>query len=226
MPGHRSDDRTKREDALAQAEFFFGKRIAQRRLCGCNQAAAERALHDAPEDQFLDGSGEAAHDRRDREAENRGRIILPPPEAHLQPRRERDDDDGRDDIAGNDPRALIERRAEVALYHRQCHVDDRRVERLHQCGREDARRNDHERETGFDCRMGIAGIRSCHTAPPPCAYCGGWFYSPQRPKSLRALAFVNSLQANSELVLSLSKGVRVFAVVRRGVLPGTRAANA
>ena len=46
-----------------------------------------------------------------REAGDREREVVLAAEQRLQPRRERDDDDVRDDVGGDEPRALIDRRA-------------------------------------------------------------------------------------------------------------------
>ena len=128
----RPDDCAEREDALTSAETILRKDVAQGGLSGCDQAAAERALHDPPKDQGVDRFGKAAKHRGDRESDDRGRIVLPPSEARLKPRGERDDDDRRDDVTRDDPRALVDRCTEVALNDRQRDVDDRRIERLHQ----------------------------------------------------------------------------------------------
>src|SRR3982074_472877 len=103
------------------------KRVAQRRLPGRDEAAAEQSLEDAVKDQLPDRAGDSAQDRRDREADDRDRVVLPPSETRLQPWRERDDDDGRDDVAGDRPGAFRLGRAEVALNGGERDVDDRGV---------------------------------------------------------------------------------------------------
>ena len=146
----RTDDRAHREERLTGTQLVGGKRVAQRGLRGRDEAAAEQALNHAPKNQRRDRIREPAEDRRDREADDRCRVILPAAESHLQPRRERDDDDGRNDVAGHHPGAFVDGRAEIALDDRQRDIDDRGIERLHQRREHDPDRDDDERRAFFD----------------------------------------------------------------------------
>ncbi len=128
----RADDRAEREHRLRRAEQMARKRVAQRRLRRRDEPAAEQPLDDAVQDELLDRARRPAQHRRDREPDDRDRIVLLAPEARLQPRRHRDDDHRRDDVARDDPGAFFLRGAEVALNGGERDVDDRGVERLHQ----------------------------------------------------------------------------------------------
>src|SRR5262249_12380803 len=77
-------------------------------------------------------------------------IILTAAEAHLQPRRNGNDDDVRDDVAGPDPGRLIDACAEVTLNVRQRDVDDRDVDDFEQRGDDDREGDDRSSGTVFD----------------------------------------------------------------------------
>ena len=59
-----------------------------------------------------------------------------------EPAGERNDDDAREDVAGRDPRDLVERRAEVPHHVGQRDVDDRAVDDLHERGEHDGERDE------------------------------------------------------------------------------------
>ena len=139
----RADDDAHRENALRLALFLDGIGLAQDGLRRRDQAAAAQALHDAPQDELGQRAAEAAHERRQGKDRDRGRVVLAPAEAHLQPRRDRNDDDVGDDVAGADPGRLIDAGTEVPLDVRQCDVDDRDVDDLEQ-----RRRHDGDRDEG------------------------------------------------------------------------------
>ncbi len=102
---------------------------------------------------------EAAHQRGDREDDDRCEEVLSPPEARGQPRRDRDDDHVGDDVPRDDPRALIDRHAEIALNVRQRDVDDRGVDDLEQ------RRGDHRDAHDDPAQAVLDDARSCMTTP-------------------------------------------------------------
>ncbi len=166
--GRRPDDRAQRVDRLADAELRGRKGVAQDDLRRRQQAAAEKALHDAKDDQLLDRGRQTAGQRRERKPCDRDEIILLASEAQLQPRRHRNDDDRRDDVSRDDPGAFVDRSAEIALNRRQRDVDDRAVERLQQRSEHDPRHDQHPANAVLDdvCRGarcgGFAVLRAWH----------------------------------------------------------------
>ena len=142
-PERRTDDHTHCEDPLRQALLFERVRIAQNRLRGGDQATSAEALNDAPEDRRSKARREAAHQRGDREDDDRGKEVLTPAESRGEPGRDRNHHDIGNDVSGDDPRTLIDRHAEVSLNVRQCNIHDRRVDDLKQ-----GRSNDRDAHDG------------------------------------------------------------------------------
>ena len=85
-----------------------------------------KPLEHAEKDELAERGGDAAENRGDRESDDGGDVVLTAPHQLLQPGREWDDDDGGDDVAGNDPGALVEVGADVTLNRGQRDVDDGR----------------------------------------------------------------------------------------------------
>ena len=96
-----------------------------------------------------------------READDRDRVVLAPPEARLQPGRQRDDDDRRDDVARDDPGAFLLGGAEVALDRGKRDVDDRGVERLHQRRGHDPQ-GDQDQPRAVLADVAVGGQLCCH----------------------------------------------------------------
>ena len=126
------------------------KGVANDLLRRHHEPAAERALN---ETQAYFGGGvvsKSAQNRHDRKARNRHREVALAPKDRLQPWRQRDDDHVGDDVGGHEPRALIGRGAEGAVYRGKRDVDDRRVSELHQRREHHGSNNEHTASAVFD----------------------------------------------------------------------------
>ena len=136
-PDRGTDDRSEREDRLARSQLFDREGVAQHDLRRREQAAAEGALHHAKQNQPDERGRHPAEHRCERKAGDRREEIVLAAEAQLQPRRHRNDDNVGDDVTGEHPRPLVDRRAEVALNRRQRDVDDGEIDGLQQRGEHD-----------------------------------------------------------------------------------------
>ena len=97
----------------------------------------------------------AAQEARDREEHDRADEVTLAPEELAEPAGEWDDDDAGEDVAGRDPRDLVEARAEIPHHVGERDVDDRAVDDLHQ-----RREHDGERDQVFVLRaLGGRGYR-------------------------------------------------------------------
>ncbi len=115
---------------LALACSSRGHGLEHQRLRLGQQSAAAESLDDAADDQHGQVGREAAQDRGEHEGDERKNEVALLAEAQAEPRRERNDDDVGDRVAGRDPADFRERRAEVALHVRQRDVDDADVDHL------------------------------------------------------------------------------------------------
>jgi hypothetical protein len=117
---------------LALCELRIRIGVAHDLLRRHHQAAAEGTLHEAQENFGRRVVRQTAEHRGEGEAGDREREIALAAHDRLKPRRERDHDHVCDDVGGDEPRALIGRRAERAVDRRERDVDDRRIGELHE----------------------------------------------------------------------------------------------
>ena len=132
--------------------------------------AACRTLDQSKSDQQRQVGCEAAKQRRDRESDDRCHQQALAPEVGREPSGQRQDDGIGHEVRSQHPCRFVDRRREVAGDVRQRHVDDRRVEDLHE-GRE------HDRN-GHDPRIDVRVLRrhrpiSCRPSGKPTCLAGG-----------------------------------------------------
>ena len=85
-------------------------------LRGSDQSAATQTLYQPPENKLSQAVGKTAEQRRNRKDHDRGEEVLSPPEPRREPGIERNDDDVRDQIRGDDPRTEVDgQRADLPL---------------------------------------------------------------------------------------------------------------
>ena len=118
------------EDRHRGAVLLRGKHLVEHGLGGGQQRAAPQSLHDPPRHERRQGMRVAAKEGGDREQCDRAREIAAAPEEGRQPAGDGQDDHVGHDVAGRDPRDLVERGAEAAHHVRDRHVHDARVEQL------------------------------------------------------------------------------------------------
>ena len=126
------------------AVLLLGIRIEQHGLRQRHQRGAEQALHQAEQHHLGQRAGEAAQHRGAGEARD-GDLEQPlAAEPRLEEAGDGRGDGGGHDIGGQHPVDLVDRRRQRALHVGQRHVGDGRVQRLHDGGEHDARRQQDE----------------------------------------------------------------------------------
>ena len=137
------------------------------------QRAAAEALQDAVERQLPHRWSRCRTERRDGEDRNAGGVEALAAELRREPAVERHRDDAGEQVAGDDPRGIVERRPERAGDRVQADVDDRAVDDRHDHAEHDRQRDQERRGCG---PRGREGYRRAQRRPVlHLAQCGEQF---------------------------------------------------
>ena len=141
-PQNRGDDDAEPPEAHGLAALLGRERLQENRLRERLHRAAGRALDQAERDERGEVRRQPAQQRRDGEAGDRRHQQPLAAEVAREPARHRQDDRVGDEIRRQDPRGFVDGRREVARDVGQRHVDDGRVEHLHEGREHDGDRDD------------------------------------------------------------------------------------
>ena len=153
-PQHRGDDDRDRGHAEGGAALGRREGIEDDRLLIGLQSAAEKALRQPEHDELDEAAGDSAEKRADREHGDADQEIPLSPQQIAEPAGNRQHDAVGDEIGRQGPGRLVVARRHGAGDMRQSHIDDRRVEDLHEGGE----RRHHRDQPGVVARL-PAGAR-------------------------------------------------------------------
>ena len=139
-PHDRAENRAHPEHRHRRAVPLRRVDAQERRLRQRDQPGAGHPLKGPEHHQFAEARRDPAQRRGDREANHRAEKDVFDPEAPGHPPGQRHHHRGADDIRGQRPGDLVLRRRQAALHMRQCDVEDRIVDPLHDVGEHDRQR--------------------------------------------------------------------------------------